>query len=625
MRSSEYKKGSVLFGRYEVVSARNSVDDVTVLLVRDSNYSDQIFLFKLFPSRVIASEEKKKSVSHNLSLLRQISHPHIQTIYDFGFTENGELYLVQELVHESLKDKFQTSIVENPTRPFSFNQVLGMLYQVLLGLNCLHSKGFLHLTISPSSIHFTKNEELKLDICGLANIYHQDDLDNYASPEFLVNGELTPAADIYSLGVLSYELLTGKHPYDFTSIEDLIQKQKEKFPLFASEERGIPGWFEEIILTAVSFNPLDRLPSARALALSIAKHSSLIKNQIVFSDYVLSQDGTARHQANQKESWELGSSSETPLTRQFVDNPVVEKKKSFISRFIFMLFSSCLFVLAFIFVAIQRPEIGDKVVSLIGPIYNGPFIVELKRDKESLVEYALETDGEPEVVEPLVVEVPKSVLLEPEKVVEVVVEDPEVVPTVEINPTPLPKPVVTSTPAPVVEPAPLVTQVPKPSAVETPKIVKKTSKLLASKKIEIVQSPSKVSPKPAAEEKIQISPKKPKKKEQVSTAKKKIPLLAAKSYAGALTTITDQREKVIRDLNLEFSIDGESARGKASISGLGEFSLSGQVVERGLKFSLKNQEVWITLVGGKEIDGVLRGFYTIPSQGKRGSWEVRRK
>jgi serine/threonine-protein kinase PpkA len=164
-----------------------------------------------------------------------LDHPHIIKIFDVGLTNNYH-YLVMEFLSKSLRDKTEMG---NSTR--SVRQNLEIIRKIAMALDYAHQRGIIHRDIKPENIMFRTDETPVLVDFGLAKISSSKEsltrsgitvgTPDYMSPEQIQGLSLDPASDIYSLGVVLYELLTGRVPYRASNYVTLALKHlKKKVP-----------------------------------------------------------------------------------------------------------------------------------------------------------------------------------------------------------------------------------------------------------------------------------------------------------------------------------------------------------------------------------------------------------
>jgi eukaryotic-like serine/threonine-protein kinase len=210
----------------------------------------------------------------------QLKHQGIVTVHDVG-NADGLCYIVFDLVDGiTLADK----IVQGP---LSYRQAAQIVAEVAESLQFAHNKGFIHRDIKPANILLDANEQPILADFGIAvtecELRHEAMTSvgtlAYMAPEQLQpGGKIDVRTDIYGLGVVFYELLTGKRPYVHPTLSVLREKiLAGKPPSPRSSNPAIPEIYERICLKCLSTNREDRYSEARALA-------AVLKKQLDFGD-----------------------------------------------------------------------------------------------------------------------------------------------------------------------------------------------------------------------------------------------------------------------------------------------------------------------------------------------------
>ncbi|MDY6852229.1 MAG: serine/threonine-protein kinase, partial [Thermodesulfobacteriota bacterium] len=154
---------------------------------------------------------------HEAQAAGKLAHPHIVSLYDAA-VEDDQCYLVMEYVDGPTLKKFCRTDNLLP-----LEKVVNIIYQCAKGLDYAHQNGVVHRDIKPSNILLTKKGQAKISDFGIAAVggsvgtakaESMTGSVNYASPEQLLNDSLTPQTDLFSLGVVMYELLTGVKPFE---------------------------------------------------------------------------------------------------------------------------------------------------------------------------------------------------------------------------------------------------------------------------------------------------------------------------------------------------------------------------------------------------------------------------
>jgi serine/threonine-protein kinase len=200
----------------------------------------------------------------------RLSHPHIVTVFDAGPSEQG-IYIAMETLH----GRDLRHLLQDGWRP-SFLEVAGIIRRVADALSYAHSKGVVHCDIKPANIFMVGRKTPKVLDFGIARVTHRDapTVNNlvagspyYLSPEQLLRQPLDRRCDVYSLGVVMYELLTGQRPYNGNTLEEIQQQVLQApLPLARRTQPKVPQALSAIAARAMARQPAERYPSARHLA-----------------------------------------------------------------------------------------------------------------------------------------------------------------------------------------------------------------------------------------------------------------------------------------------------------------------------------------------------------------------
>ena len=203
-------------------------------------------------------------------------HPNIVTVYDFGI-DNGQPFIVMELVPGTdLK-----SLLRKRGR-FTVEDGIPLMVQACAGLGYAHRAGLVHCDVKPHNMLVTPDGRLKVTDFGIARVLasispnEQTEVvwgsPQYYSPEQAAGHVPSPASDVYSLGIVTYEILTGTLPFTGSTAEDLARQHLEADPIPPSEYiPDIPKPLEEIILKVLSKEPSARYRTADQLGRVLMK------------------------------------------------------------------------------------------------------------------------------------------------------------------------------------------------------------------------------------------------------------------------------------------------------------------------------------------------------------------
>jgi len=218
------------------------------------------------------SEDKlvRARFRREIAILQRVKHPNIIEFYGAG-ENDGLLFYVMELVEGgSVKDLLRQS------ERLSWGEVASCAKQVCSALQHAHNNGIIHRDLKPGNLFLTKDGKVKLGDFGIARDTHDADLTldgftvgthAYMSPEQIVGEEpITGKADLYSLGCVLFELLTGHTPFEGSNFSQLFEKHLRQVPPRVRDYVGdCPQELDQIIAKLLEKKPDDRPFNARAV------------------------------------------------------------------------------------------------------------------------------------------------------------------------------------------------------------------------------------------------------------------------------------------------------------------------------------------------------------------------
>lgn len=208
-------------------------------------------------------------------IVARLEHPHIVPLYDYWREPDGAFLVMRWLRGGSLRDVLKKEQVSLPT-------AVSFIAQIASALHVAHRHGIVHRDVKPANILLDDDNNVYLSDFGIARDRQMDarltavdemvGSPNYISPEQLLGEEVTSATDIYCLGLLIFELLTGERPYSDSSMVELLQKQiHEPLPLLIEKRHDLSSDLDIVIQKATAKKATDRYVNTLALAEAFRK------------------------------------------------------------------------------------------------------------------------------------------------------------------------------------------------------------------------------------------------------------------------------------------------------------------------------------------------------------------
>jgi hypothetical protein len=255
--------------RYELRHPVGSGGMADVFLAHDEVLDRDVAL-KLLKAQYAEDEEFVERFRREARSAASLSHPHIVPIFDQGESGDGTYYIAMEyLPGGTLKDR----IMERGTLPP--RTAVAVALQIAEALQTAHERGVIHRDIKPPNILITASGHVKVADFGIARaadattISHPGDIlgsAKYISPEQAAGERVGPASDLYSLGVVLYEMLTGRVPFEVDNPADLSAKHDEKPPAPLREVNPeVPEDLDALVMRLLARDPKDRYGSATEL------------------------------------------------------------------------------------------------------------------------------------------------------------------------------------------------------------------------------------------------------------------------------------------------------------------------------------------------------------------------
>ena len=276
--------GQLLDGRYELLEVIGTGGMAVVYKAR-CHRLNRLVAVKVLKDEFSADEDFLRRFRAEGEAVAMLSHPNIVQVFDVSASEDAN-YIVMELIDGiSLKQYMEVKGILN------WKETLHFATQIAKGLEHAHSRGIVHRDIKPHNVMVLKNGSVKVMDFGIAQVMNKSNTltkealgsVHYISPEQAKGSFTDSRSDIYSLGVVMFEMMTGRPPYDGDSpVAVAIQHINGGAPRPTSLNPNIPVGMEQIIMKAMALEPKDRYSSATEL---LADLEEFRKNPALTFDY----------------------------------------------------------------------------------------------------------------------------------------------------------------------------------------------------------------------------------------------------------------------------------------------------------------------------------------------------
>jgi len=284
--------GQQVDGKYEITAVLGAGAMAVVLAARHIFLDKEVAIKVLHPS-VLAVPGVRERFLREAQATSNIAHDNVVIVTDFGVMDQGYHYLVMERLHgQSLFDWYEGRLPLAPAMAASIGAM------VADGLSAVHAAGFVHRDIKPENLFVTTGEDgeelnIKIVDLGVAGLIRDATLSQpaarltqvdmtvgtvyYMAPEQATASEIDGRTDIYALGCVLWELLTGKLLFDAETHQGVLMNHLGTEPEPPSTYApGVPAWLDAVVLRCLAKHPNDRFPTAEALrdALAATDHAT---------------------------------------------------------------------------------------------------------------------------------------------------------------------------------------------------------------------------------------------------------------------------------------------------------------------------------------------------------------
>ena len=281
-------KGDKINDRYQIIKTIGEGGMANVYLAKDT-ILDRNVAVKVLRGDLADDEKFVRRFQREALSASKLNHPNIVEMYDVG-EDDGRYYIVMEYV----QGKTLKSLVKK-RGALTLPEVIDIMTQLTSAIMCAHDSYIIHRDIKPQNVMILDDGRVKIMDFGIAMALNSNELTqtnsvmgsvHYLPPEQANGSGSTIKSDIYSLGILMYELLVGKVPFKGdNAVEIAIKQMKEPIPSICKQNPDIPQSVENIVLRACAKNPKNRYDSVREMyddIKSCLKEENLNQKKLVY-------------------------------------------------------------------------------------------------------------------------------------------------------------------------------------------------------------------------------------------------------------------------------------------------------------------------------------------------------
>lgn len=363
--------GKIFAGRYRIVKQIGRGGMADVYLAKDLILDGEEVAVKVLRTNYQTDPIAVARFQREARAMADLDHPHIVRITDIG-EEDGQQYLAMEYVAGLDLKRY---IKEH--HPLSNEEAVRIMGQILLAMRLAHAKGIVHRDLKPQNILLTPDGTAKVTDFGIAVAFAETSLTqtnsmlgsvHYLSPEQARGSKATVQSDIYAMGIIFFEMLTGHIPYDGDSAVTIaLQHFQKPLPSVIAENPSVPQSLENVVIKATAKKLTDRYQSVSEMyvdLLSSLSHNRRNESKRVFDDTSKVDTKTLPKipQSTLIASAKVQQQAERPqtvkTTQEAVNKAVATKpakKRRFKARYLVLLASFILVLASLIWIVSNTP------------------------------------------------------------------------------------------------------------------------------------------------------------------------------------------------------------------------------------------------------------------------------
>ena len=363
--------GKIFAGRYRIIKQIGRGGMADVYLAKDLILDGEEVAVKVLRTNYQTDPIAVARFQREARAMADLDHPHIVRITDIG-EEEGQQYLAMEYVAGLDLKRY---IKEH--HPLSNEEAIRIMGQILLAMRLAHTRGIVHRDLKPQNILLTPDGTAKVTDFGIAVAFAETSLTqtnsmlgsvHYLSPEQARGSKATVQSDIYAMGIIFYEMLTGHIPYDGDSAVTIaLQHFQKPLPSVIAENPSVPQALENVVIKATAKKLTDRYKSVAEMYVDLSSSLSYNRrneSKLVFDDATKADTKTLPKVPQSTltsipkapvQGEPLQVKKATPQVEEQEPTPKLKKKRKFKARYLIILASVLLVAASLIWIFSRTP------------------------------------------------------------------------------------------------------------------------------------------------------------------------------------------------------------------------------------------------------------------------------
>lgn len=265
-------------GQYQIESKLGSGGMATVYLAHQTSIGRYVAI-KVLPAHFLHDPSFLKRFQMEVQIIAKLQHPRILPVYDYGMHEGSPYIVMSYLPGGTLTERIQEG-------PMALGEVVSLMEAIAQGLDHAHAEGIVHRDFKPSNVLLDKGGNPYLADFGIAKMAEGTlamtgsgiiGTPAYIAPEMASEGVAGPPADMYALGVSTYQMLTGRLPFEFeTPMRTMMAHISDPVPDIRILRPELPAGISRVLVKALAKEPTDRYKTAKAFALALRAASGIV-------------------------------------------------------------------------------------------------------------------------------------------------------------------------------------------------------------------------------------------------------------------------------------------------------------------------------------------------------------